>query len=772
MATGTVHTAEISLVDAPTKSVTLGPERATIVREVLSVPIKSGLNEITIYGVDPQVDPDSIRVSGQGPGTITDIQTTTVTQRHPFEELFPGCEVESDDNDGDEEDPDDSFGVDRSKLSALEKELMVLDSDLAAALRERQTAKKSLELLDDYAKSIKAGDMPFSKLEECLRIYQHQLSALGDVSYNCDNKITEISNKRKIVSRKVDKLAAAFNRARDAAAKPERVNRKRKLHERNIVVAEKKRRRNDHLKFYPQQVGVVTLFLDGFPSHTLTASRRDSTISETDALERIEKIDLSLTYVTQKAAWLPCYQLNLTTLTSTGKGVYLAEYHNSSSEVWRNAKLALSTSDTSFGGLGERLPLLKPWHVMLQKEISAESSSTDSWRSGLENLAEVNSRVALENTAFAKKNAIIRPTINPNTISPNPSTHRMSHHPDRFHEQFVQRQALQQALARQQQQIRMQQQQQMQQVQLSNIAQSQRMLPLPPASATAPVSIPPEPVLAMSGGLQDEQAIEGDDITVDGDSADPATVFSDPSTALTFQESSRQDYGLTTSYDIPGQRTLRPSPLKRRHVIAELDFPKVEFSYVIIPKLRPAAFLRAKVFNTSSLALLRGNVGLTLDGTFMGIAVLPSSRPSTTFSLSLGVDPGIQVAYAKPGVRRISGGFFAGGSETAIFSRSCRITNTKSTAVSLVLLDQVPVSENESLQVNILEPRGLEKEGDSAAVALDSSAAKLGWGSGRVARLKAGEIMWQLTVEKGTEVKLTLEYEAKMPTGQQIIGVN
>lgn len=40
MATDTVHTAEISLVDTPTKSVTLGPERATIVREILGVPIK------------------------------------------------------------------------------------------------------------------------------------------------------------------------------------------------------------------------------------------------------------------------------------------------------------------------------------------------------------------------------------------------------------------------------------------------------------------------------------------------------------------------------------------------------------------------------------------------------------------------------------------------------------------------------------------------------------------------------------------------------------
>ncbi|KAG5289471.1 TIGR02231 domain-containing protein [Histoplasma ohiense] len=758
MATDTVHISEISLVDTPTKSVTLGPERATIVREILGVPIKPGPNEIVIYGVDPQVDPDSIRVSGHGPGTITDIQTTTVTQRTPFEELFPGCEVESGDDDIDEEDPDDNFGVDRSELSTAETELKALESDLAAREREQQTAKKSLEVLDDYGKTIKAGDVPVAKLEEYLRGYQTQISALGEVLYNCDNKVTEISEKKMRVCRKVNKLSVAFNRARDAAAKPERDNRKRKLHERNVVVAEKRRRRNEHYQFYPSEVGMVTLFLDGFPNLNPNASGQNHTTLAIDSLEKTGEINISLTYVTKKAAWVPAYELSLTTVTPAGKGVYLAEYHNSSSEVWHDAKLALSTSETSFGGLGEKLPLLKAWHVNLHKEKSEETSNADSWRSGLENPAEINSRMALDRIAFVKKNTNTLPTISPSLLM-NKTANQT---------EFVagQQHSLQQVLQRQQQLIhnhrmrQQQQQQQVQQVQLANIAQSQRMLP-PPPSATAPVSPPLAPVPMISGN-----PLEDDDATIDGDSIEPE------SNALTFQESSRHDHGLTTSYDIPGRRTLRPSSLKRRHVIAELDFPKVEFSHVIIPKLRPAAFLRAKVLNTSSLTLLRGQVGVTLDGTFMGIAVLPGSRPNTTLSLSLGVDPGIQVSYAKPSMKRMSGGFFAGGLETAVFTRSCRITNTKSAAVSLVVLDQVPVSQNESLKVNILEPKGLDKEGDSATVLLDSSAFKAGWGSGRVTRLKGGEIMWQLEVEKGMEVKLTLVYEAKMPTGQQIVGIH
>lgn len=43
MAPDSVHTAEINLKDLTVKTVTLGPERATVVGEILDVPIKVGL---------------------------------------------------------------------------------------------------------------------------------------------------------------------------------------------------------------------------------------------------------------------------------------------------------------------------------------------------------------------------------------------------------------------------------------------------------------------------------------------------------------------------------------------------------------------------------------------------------------------------------------------------------------------------------------------------------------------------------------------------------
>ena len=47
-----------------------------------------------------------------------------------------------------------------------------------------------------------------------------------------------------------------------------------------------------------------------------------------------------------------------------------------------------------------------------------------------------------------------------------------------------------------------------------------------------------------------------------------------------------------------------PSPLVRRHVIAEIDLPSLLFMQTVIPKLKAAAFLKVKLTNTSNVPLL------------------------------------------------------------------------------------------------------------------------------------------------------------------------
>ena len=97
-------------------------------------------------------------------------------------------------------------------------------------------------------------------------------------------------------------------------------------------------------------------------------------------------------------------------------------------------------------------------------------------------------------------------------------------------------------------------------------------------------------------------------------------------------------------------------------------------------------------------------------------------------------------------------------------------------------MDQVPVSQDERLRIDIKEPRGLSKEGDSVRAGEKAKEGSSGaptasvrgdgtWGKATASLKKNGEVNWAVNLEKGAACLLKLEYEARMPNGETIIGV-
>ena len=90
------------------------------------------------------------------------------------------------------------------------------------------------------------------------------------------------------------------------------------------------------------------------------------------------------------------------------------------------------------------------------------------------------------------------------------------------------------------------------------------------------------------------------------------------------------------------------------------------------------------------------------------------------------------------------------------------------------MLDQIPVSEEERLRVEVLQPTGLRAEGD--AVKTGTGVATVGkgmekWGRATAILRKGGEVAWEVKIEPGRGVKLVLEYEAKFPSSEMIVVV-
>ncbi|KAI9376205.1 hypothetical protein BJX61DRAFT_491177 [Aspergillus egyptiacus] len=462
--------------------------------------------------------------------------------------------------------------------------------------------------------------------------------------------------------------------------------------------------------------------------------------------------------------WASRYDLSISTPSASAHMVYRAEFFNLSAETWQDTRVTLSTSEASWSRLDEVVPSLTPWHIRLeplQKDVNDQSS----WNRILEDKGKFNSGI----TTAPIQSMATKPLFGGSSqqqAQTGPFTKPAQ--PSPFSNLFGNAQTQKYSSS--------------QGGSLFGAGQNQAP---PPASAGLFGAAPSQPAGGFGAGPAQGQAQQPVAFGQGAPQPSPATVeqVAQPkpnlppdtqdhedddqtiySQSLEHRDSIKQDYGMTTTYELPGSRTIVPSNTGRRHVLAELDLKEVTLSHIIVPKRRPAAFLRARIKNTSSTKLLRGRLGLTVDGIFIGTYMLDNCPPDDDFQVSLGIDPSILVTYAKPMVRRVTGGFFA-KEDAAVFRRSCWVKNTKSIPVDIIVSDQVPVSQDEKLQVNIVEPKGLEnKDGAQATMEMTEET-----GHGTATMVKDGEIKWTIRLEPGKDFRVVLEYETRAPLGSEVV---
>jgi hypothetical protein len=696
------------------------------------------------------VDQDSIRVDGHGAATITDIQAEVVPRNESFSDAYPSDEEEHSEDSTISDDSDDDHEIDKSPVDAAEESVRQAELELAQAQNQNATALKLLEFLDQYGRSMQAKEVDVAKMNDYLNVYREQRTTESERHQKSTAEIRRLEKSVLQAQKKFALIEKKYTKARDAASRDVRRQREKKARERQQRRQQKKRIAAERRKFWTDNVSKVVVHLDWLSGLTPGSSRRSSIMTTTEkgtepgsytaTSTEADTATLRLTYVVPRATWAPRYELSINTPTSSAKLVYRAEFENVSTETWQNTKIMLSTSQTSFSGLEEKIPTLQPWHVKLGHATESDAEN-EVWTSVLESKTEAHAKSKILNKTKVMSNG-------------NRNTYQVMHHPNHA-SNFLAGKSSHTAAP----------------FTSANVQQMQQQPPPPPPAAPAAGLFADIRASGFGSGLFGNHLVtqdEADEESDPGEETDGLTLAG-ADNALGHQESIRQDYGLTTTYDLPGQRTLAPSSVRRRHVIAELDLKSMTLSHVLVPKLRVAAFLKARITNTSSVALLRGKAGMTVDGTFLGSTTLPNCGPDNFLDLSLGVDPSILVTYAKPTVRRATSGFF-NKEDSAIFTRTCWIKNTKKTPVSITVMDQVPVSEDERLRVDILEPRGLGKEGDQTK--LDELMKRGEKGRGNVYLGKNGQVKWQMTLERGKDVKLVLEYQSRIPSGQKFVGLD
>lgn len=749
-------------------------------------------------------------MEGKGSATITDMTVDLILNKEKYEDIYPKEEEDSSDNEDEEADSEPENEV----IKRYKEESEKLDDLVKEASDEQLSANSRLNILEQYGTTV-AKSSP-EDLSRGIEQYKAERKSIFEDHTASVAKLKKLQCDRALLDKETRKAREA---ARREKVKADKVKSK-KAAEKLLALQEKQREarqlKDERAAFWPKKVYRVVLSLETNVDFTPGSSRRGSLSSlakptlpppspepktgsdrnEPSSGEDACEIGLTISYITYSASWSPRYDLNLSTTTRSAMITYRAGFLNKTSESWRDAKIILSTSQTAFQGLGELIPTMKPWHISLTKGHGSIS---------MDDALFSRNEVQTKSNVFSMKRKSQEPRSSLFGLA--------AQNTPLFQQQqnsYQPGQPLQ--LQQQQQQSTFQAQsssafgQTFSNLNQSNAKPSPYRAPQTRGSSSTERSASAGTGLFGSAPAMRDSSmphLSSEESIVNFD-YDTETIIPQDAT-IDFEESSWEETGLTATYDVPGLRSIPPSHLTRRHRIASINLKEIQLSYVLVPKLRAAAFLKARLRNSSTITLLRGPAGLTLDGSFLGNTTLPRCSAGEVFNLNLGTDPAINVVYSKPVVRRSQTGVFS-KEGSCVFTRSVLITNTKSKdPLEGIVLDQIPVSEDEKLRVDILQPKSLRNEGiqvlggaavkvevvsDGTAVApnnnknnWDSSASSssyearsLGkeekWGRAVATLKKDGEIRWNVKLNPGQSVRLVTEYETKFPSSERIVGLS
>ena len=334
-----------------------------------------GANEITILGLTPTADENSIKVDGKGSATITDMMVELISNPDSYDNAYP----ESEDDAEESEDDQSGSELESDATKALTEEKKRNDDCIMEANEEKKAAASRLAMLESYGRSFEK-DRP-SQLQVCISAYREERKKAFEAHKESEDKIKILEKERAKIHKRHVKHSRIATKEKEKASKEKskKIEKKQNLLQEKLTA--KRRLKEERVQFWPKKVYRVTLSLDTNSEMTPASSRRGSIgslakpTSESSSSDFCQ-ISLSVSYITHSAYWSPRYDLSLDTVARSGLIVYRAEYCNTTSETWKDAQVILSTSQTAFQGLGEPIPTLLPWHIRLSKGFSGRGDGT------------------------------------------------------------------------------------------------------------------------------------------------------------------------------------------------------------------------------------------------------------------------------------------------------------------------------------------------------------------------------------------------------------
>lgn len=198
----------------------------------------------------------------------------------------------------------------------------------------------------------------------------------------------------------------------------------------------------------------------------------------------------------------------------------------------------------------------------------------------------------------------------------------------------------------------------------------------------------------------------------------------------------------TVNFEIKTPYTIKSDNKNYTVDIEFYDLPAL-YQYYCVPKIDKDAFLIAKIIDWEKYSLLEGEANVFFEETYVGKTLLDVRYATDTLEISLGRDKKVSVNREK--IKDFTTKQFIGNKKEETRTWKTTVKNNKNQEINMIVLDQVPVSTAEDIEVNVLNISGAKHD------------------------LETGELKWEFTLNPVDKRELDLKYSVKYPKYRNLI---
>lgn len=202
------------------------------------------------------------------------------------------------------------------------------------------------------------------------------------------------------------------------------------------------------------------------------------------------------------------------------------------------------------------------------------------------------------------------------------------------------------------------------------------------------------------------------------------------------------DHMISAEFQIDLPYTIESNNEQHMVLIKNVDL-KANYKYFTVPKIDKAAYLVAQISKLDELQLVPAKANIFFDGSYIGETYLDPGSLDDTLNLSLGKDPNIIVKRTL--LKHDCKEKVVGSTIEKTYAYMIEIKSQKSTGVDIVVQDQLPITQNSEITIELL----------------DGSKAKH--------NELTGLLEWELKLKPKVSEQIKLTYKVKHNKDQQVV---